>query len=198
MKRAVVLMAVCLLSLGFILPAAAAERVIADFNMPPPNNVGGACGAFTPSAAETTYVTAETIDENIKHGDAGASLRLDYNVGTAGAFNGFWMKLGPSDTGNAFDGTQYSMLSLWIKGDPKIGIPKSIKVELKGDPGTAVGRQYVKSITGDWKKIQLPLSKYSDQRVNMTKLNEFVIVFENSEVGPATEGRIWIDDIMLE
>ena len=90
------------------------------------------------------------------------------------------------------------MLSLWVKGDTKTGIPKSFKIELKGDPGSRVGRQYVKSVSGSWKKITLPLKSYADQGVDLSSLNELVIVFENSVADPGTEGRIWIDTIAFE
>ena len=177
---------------------AGATTVVADFDIPPPNNVNGAYGAFAPSPDEMTYVTVETIDDGVKHGQDGASMRLDYNVEKSGAFNGFWMKMGPEDVGNKYDASKFSALTFWVKADPQVGIPKQVKVELKGDPGTRIGRQYLKDLTADWKKIVLPLQVYADQGVDLTKLNEFVVVFENRVAAPGAKGRIWIDSITLE
>jgi hypothetical protein len=198
MRYKVLLLTVSVM-LGVALQASAAGFLtVADFDIPPPNNLGGGFGAFSPSASETTYVTSESVDDMVKHGNEGGAMRLDYNVDKAGSFNGFWMKLGPEDVGNNFDASKYSALTFWVKGDTKKGIPSSFKIELKGDPGARVGRQYVKSVSGSWKKISLSLKKYADQGVDLGSLNELVIVFENSVASPGTEGRIWIDTIAFE
>src|SRR5438105_12414622 len=118
----------------------AEEKLVADFNTPAPNNVGGNFGAFGPEG-ESGNACKASVDEGQKRGDVGGSLRLDYNVTTKGAFNGFWMKLGPADNGNNFDMTGYSKLSFWIKGDEKSGIPAKFKVEVKGDSGP-VAKKY--------------------------------------------------------
>jgi hypothetical protein len=199
MKRSSLLTIVSVMVCGAAVYASAKGfTTLADFDIPPPNNLNGSYGAFAPSASELTYVTIETLDDGIKHGNDGSSMRLDYNVEKGGSFNGFWMKLGPEEIGNNFDASQFGTLSFWIKGDPKVGVPKQVKVELKGDPGTRIGRQYIKNITADWKKITLPLDKYASQGVDLSKLNEMVIVFENSVASPGTQGRIWIDHIALE
>jgi len=198
MRIAVTLMVLGLV-LGSVAPVLAVEtQTLADFDMPPPNNVGGAFGAFSPKAEEMTYVTIETWDEAIKHGSDGGSMKLEYNVDKPGAFNGFWMKFGPEDVGNNFDASEYTTLSFWVKGDTAAGVPAKVKIELKGDPGTRIGRAYVKEITDDWKKIEIPLKNFASQRVDVSKLNEFVIVFEQMQAAPGTKGTIWIDNIALE
>mgnify|MGYP001765826549 CR=1 FL=1 len=194
-RLSVVLLAV----VAMAIPAMAAERqVVADFDMPPPSNLGGGYGAFSPNPEEMTYVTVETMDDTVRNGTNGASMKLEYNVDQAGSYNGFWMKLGPQEAGNNFDASAFTKLSFWVKGDSSVGIPSKVKIELKGDPGTRIGRSYVSGITDNWTRMEVPLSSVSAQRVDLTKLNEFVIVFENNVVAPGKKGVIWIDDIAFE
>ncbi|MFH0880739.1 MAG: carbohydrate binding domain-containing protein [Lentisphaerota bacterium] len=177
---------------------AADPTTLASFDIPAPNNVGGGFGAFSPKAEEATFITVETLDDKVKQGAEGASMRLDYNVGKPGAFNGFWMKLGPEDVANNFDASAFTKMTFFIKGDTAIGIPGKVKVEIKGDPGTPIGRHYVSTINDDWTKIEVPLKEMTDQRVDLTKLNEVVFVFENAQAAPGVKGSIWIDDIKFE
>ena len=176
---------------------ASASKILGDFNAPAPNNVEGIFGAFYPET-EQVYICQEILDDAIKHGESGSSMRLVYNVEKGGSYNGFWMKLGPNDTGNNFDASGYSKLTFWIKGDEKSGIPNKFKVELKGDPGTVIGKKYVGDITDRWVKVEIPLQEFANQKVDLSKLNEFVVVFENRAVAPATKGAIYIDDVALE
>jgi len=177
--------------------SAGEPALLADFNAPPPSNVGGIFGAFYPEN-EQVYITQEMIDDTIKHGPSGASMRLVYNVEKGGSYNGFWMKLGPNDTGNNLDASGYNKLTFWLKGDDKAGIPNKFKVELKGDPGTVIGKKYVGDISGDWVKVEIPLTEFASQKVDLSKLNEFVVVFENRAVAPQVKGAIYIDDVQLE
>ena len=191
--------AVLILVLALAVPAMAVEKqVVADFDVPPPNNLGGGFGAFSPNPEEMTYITVETMDDTVRHGTNGAAMKLEYNVDQGGAYNGFWMKLGPQEAGNNFDASAYSKLVIWIRGDSKVGVPSKVKIELKGDPGSRIGRSYISGITDDWTMMEIPLSTVAAQRVDLTKLNEFVIVFENNVVAPGKKGVIWIDDIAFE
>lgn len=179
-------------------PAGAEDRLklIADFDAEPPNNLGGNFGAFSPVETEQVYICRGSPDEGVRHGTSGASLRLDYNVSKGGSYNGFWVKLGPADSGNNFDASGYSRLTFWVKGDEKSGIPNKLKIELKGDPGTPVGKKYIGEIDAKWKKIEIPLKDFD--KINPTKLNEIVFVFEQRVVGPQTTGAIYIDDLAFE
>lgn len=171
-------------------------RLVADFDTPAPNNVGGNFGAFGPEGEKGNECKV-LLDEGQRHGDAGGSLRLDFDVSKKGVFNGFWMKLGPSDTGNNFDMSGFSKLSFWIKGDEKSGIPSRFKVEVKGDSGP-IAKRYVGELKSKWTKIEIPLQEFQKQGVDLAKLNEFCIVFEQPQAGPVTVGAINIDDIVLE
>jgi len=171
-------------------------KLLADFDTPAPNNLGGNFGAFGPEGEEGN-ACQQAIDEGQKRGDAGASLRLNYNVTKKGCYNGFWMKLGPADNGNNFDASQFKKLSFWIKGDEKSGIPSKFKVEVKGDAGPTAKR-YVGELKDKWTKVEIPLQEFQKQGVDISKLNEFCIVFEQPQAGPVTVGAINIDDIVLE
>ena len=171
-------------------------KLIADFNSAAPNNVGGNFGGFSPDPKEQTYVCLESTDDEIRHGESGSSMRLVYNVGKAGAFNGFWMKFGPDEGENNLDATGFKKLTFWLRGDEKSGIPNKIKIELKGDSASA--RKYVGEITDKWKKIEIPLQEFASQKLDLAKLNEFVLVFEQKTASPSTQGAIFIDDVALE
>ena len=200
MKHAMmtVLTAGCLVTLAWATPAGAVDaKKVATFDIPPPNNLGGGFGAFSPKAEEATFITVETIDDKVKQGAEGSSMRLDYNVGKPGAFNGFWMKLGPEDVGNNFDATAFTKMTFWVKGDSAAGIPAKVKVELKGDAGP-IGRYYMSGIKDEWTKIEVPLKDIASQNVDIKTLNEVVFVFENAQAAPGVKGTLWIDDIVFE
>jgi hypothetical protein len=198
MKTIIIFLAVSLSTLA----GHAAEgngKVVADFNAPAPNNVEGNFGAFSPSETEQVYICREALDEGVKHGDGGSAMRLEYNVSKGGSYNGFWMKLGSADSGNNFDATGFNKLTFWIKGDDKAGIPNKFKIELKGDPGQPLGKKYVGEVTDSWKKVEIPLVEFvSEGRVDLSKLNEIVFVFEQRSVAPATTGAIYVDDVAFE
>ncbi|MBV9462876.1 MAG: hypothetical protein JO317_01490 [Verrucomicrobiae bacterium] len=171
-------------------------KVLADFNAPAPNNIDGNFGAFTPSESEQVYICKEAIDDKVRHGEKGAALRLDYNVNNGGAFNGFWMKLGPADKGNHFDASQFKKLSFWVKPDEKGG-PNKFKVELKGDDGP-IAKKYIGDLKAGWTKVEIPLDDFAAQGVDLTKLNEMTIVFEQRAASPKTVGALYLDDVTLE
>ena len=176
-----------------------AVKLVADFNQPAPNNLEGNFGSYCQSETEQIYVCRETLDDKVRHGDAGSSMKLEYNVSKGGAYNGFWMKLGPADSGNNFDASTYNKLTFWIKGDDKSGIPNKFKIELKGDPGAPLGKKYIGELGEKWKKIEIPLEDFvKDGRVDLSKLNEVVFVFEQRAAAPATTGAIYIDDVAFE
>ena len=176
-----------------------AFRLVADFDTEPPNNVNGSFGTFSKSETEQVYVCNGNLDEGVRHGDSGSSLRLNYNVGKGGTYNGFWLKLGPEDVGNNFDASGYSKLTFWLKGDRGVGIPAKLKVEMKGDPGTPLAKKYIGEITDKWKKVEIPLAAFvRDGNIDLAKLNEIVVVIEHNQVGPSTAGVVYIDDLAFE
>ncbi|MBN1270319.1 MAG: hypothetical protein JXB04_12080 [Kiritimatiellae bacterium] len=173
---------------------------LANFDIPPPNNLNGPYGVFSPALNEEVCLAAEKVDEAVKCGKDGASLCLAYNVTRDGSFNGFWMKMGPErkERFYTFDASRFTQLTFWIKGDQETGIPRSLKIELKDEEGRKPGVQYVGRITREWQKISLPLRAYRQQGIDLTRLDEFVLVFEHRAAFPATRGTIWIDQIAFE
>lgn len=189
---------VVVLALAAVSMRAGAEdaRIIADFNGAAPNNLGGGFGAFGPTN-EDGNACKETLDTAQKHGEEGGSLRLDYNVSKSDSFNGFWMKLGPGDSGNDFDASGYSKLTFWIKADDRAGIPSKFKVEIKGDSGP-IAKKYIGDLSSKWTKVEIPLKEFASQGVDLTRLNEFCLVFEQKVAAPVTIGAVNIDDVALE
>jgi carbohydrate binding protein with CBM11 domain len=171
--------------------------ILADFNQPSPNNVGGAFGTFSPED-EKVFVCLQTPDQNEKHGNSGQSLRLAYDVTSPGSYNGFWMRLGSDAEGGIVNGSAYRALSFWIKPDADAGIPAKFKVELKDGPGKIVSKKYIGAFKTDWQKIVIPLTEFSSQGLDLKSLGEFDVVFEQRAASPGTKGAIWIDDIALE
>jgi hypothetical protein len=154
--------------------------------------------ALVPARAESPLSCKHTIDNREKVGE-GSSLRLEYNVDGVKAFNGFWMKLGGQDRGNNFDASGFQKLTLRIKGDKNAGIPAMVRVEMKGDEGDVIGHYYVRNISPDWTRVEIPLEIYTTQGVQLAALNELTIGFENKAALPgAVKGAVWIDDIVLE
>jgi len=181
---------------GSVTPQSASGRVLADFNGQ--SSSGGAVGSYgvlSSSDSETVYVCRESLDTSEKHGIMGASLRLDYNVASPGAYNGFWLRLAP-DGGDKLDATGFQNLTFWVKGDEKAGIPNRLKVELKSDGRSGV--YYVGELGSRWKKVIIPLEEFTKQGADVARLNELAIVFEERSTAPATSGSICVDDIALE
>ena len=160
------------------------------------------CNYGTFSRAENDQVDTcrgSLQSAEVPPGQTGLAIRLEYNVGNQGALNGLFIKMGPEDKGNNFDAAIYHKLTFWLKGDERSGIPAKLKLELKGDPETAVGATYVDQISAMWKKFEIPLDEFvKDGNIDLTRVNEIRVVFEHKSVGLATRGAIFIDDITLE
>lgn len=189
MKKAIAIIVMAVMAIGLISTQALAKEVkVADFDTgTKPNLLGEDFGAWDYQPTDFEQTCTEAFDASVKHGDSGFSMRLDYDVDAPSpAFNGFWMKLG------GLDATGYNKLVMWVKGSPENGHTNVFKVELKNDQGET-GAYYVTCITGDWKKIEIPLDRFAGI-TNLSSLSEFVIVFEDRIVDQK-EGTIYLDDI---
>lgn len=160
--------------------------MLADFNSgTAPNNIGGGLGAWDKDPNDETQ-GCKTSFISPGYGDEGYSLMLTYDVDSPNpAYNGFWMKLENIDVSN------YSKISFRVKGDKDAMYTKRFKVELKNLK--EMSPYYVDEITDDWTQIEIPLS-YFYRISDWTKMNEFVIVFEDTKATQKT-GIIYIDDI---
>ncbi len=187
-KSMIVLVAVCSLLLMATGSAQAKEAYIDDFNTGgKPNSMGGDLGAFDYMPDDFSQSCLETYDPNVRMGDSGFSMRLDYDVDSLNpAFNGFWTKL------KGFNATDYNKLTFWVKSNTDKGYTTTFKTVLKNDRGEQ-GEYYVTSITGDWTKIEIPLDRFVGIN-DLSCLLEFVIIFEDDSA-TTKDGTIWIDDI---
>ncbi|MDI6642114.1 MAG: glucoamylase family protein, partial [Elusimicrobiota bacterium] len=150
------------------------------------NLVGGMAGCWDRDPAdESGYCKSEIITTN-RDGKETFVLRLDYKL-TSQDYNGYYTKL------NGLDLRPFTVLSFWLKGGPKI--PSIFKIELKNHTNE-VGSCLISDISSSWKKISVPLQKFSGI-IDWSKMTELVFVFEGSKLGDS-HGSIYIDDISFE
>ncbi len=159
-----------------------------DFNAgSKPNCLEGDLGAFDFQPEDLTQSCLAAYNSDVKRGDSGFSMRLEYDVDSLNpAFNGFWTKL------EDFDASDFSKLVFWVKGDQEYGFTDTFKVELKNNSGET-GKYYVKNITAQWKKIEVPLKDFAFIS-DFSDLVELVFVFED-RIASKKQGTIWVDDI---
>lgn len=192
MKR-MLFIAGLILAVGLVTLSAAAEDsvLVADFNAGvKPNNLGGDFGAWDKDPTDFSQGCVEAFDPNVKHGETGFSMKLDYDVdSTNPAYNGFWMFL------QNFDATGYDTLSFWVKGDKNAGYSTVFKIELK-NAKKETGRYYATGISSEWQKISIPLKDFKGI-TDFKDLTEFVIVFED-RIASNKQGTIYLDDISFE
>lgn len=164
------------------------EFLVADFNTgEKPNNIGGDFGAWSKDPTDFSQGCSESFDSVNRRGTTGFSMKLDYSVDSKNpAYNGFWMFL------QNFDASKYDNLSLWVKGDGKIGYTTVFKVELK-NASKQIGRYYVTNITDSWQDIVIPLKDFKGI-TDFSNLSELVIVFED-RIASNKKGVIYLDDI---
>lgn len=164
------------------------EFLVADFNTgEKPNNIGGDFGAWSKDPTDFTQGCTEAFDSVNRRGATGFAMKLDYSVDSKNpAYNGFWMFL------QNFDASKYDNLSLWVKGDAKVGYTTVFKVELK-NASKQVGRYYVTNITDAWQDIVIPLKDFKGI-TDLSNLSELVIVFED-RIASNKKGVIYLDDI---
>lgn len=165
------------------------ELVLADFDTgDKPNNLGGDFGTWDKDPNDDTQsITSTFVQDDAKGNPGGYALRLDYDVDSPNpAYNGFWMKL------EGADATPYNTLTFYVKGDAEKGFTKRLKIELK-DQTNKPSAYIVSGITDQWQKISIPFEKFR-RITDWSKMNEFVIVFDDINSNPKT-GSIEVDDI---
>ncbi|MBU1038263.1 MAG: hypothetical protein KJ994_04350, partial [Candidatus Omnitrophica bacterium] len=158
------------------------------------NNLGGESGTWEKFPDDMGQSIAVSIDNKVRHGNNGSSLKLEYDVNSADdAANGFWTQL------RDLNASLYDHFEFWVKGDEDKGYTTIFKIEFKkiktdrdGRDETIKASYVVKGVTGRWQKISIPLNVMngiSDWR----ELKEFVISFEKRRVDKA-EGVLYFDD----
>lgn len=160
--------------------------IIADFESgASPNNIGGGFGVWNKDPNDQTQgCKLDFITPG--HDEQGQAIKLTYDVDSPNpSYNGFWMKLENTDL------SQYKKVSFWLKGDKDAGYSSKFKLELKN--ASEVAPYYVEDLNDTWTLIEIPMSSFS-RLTDWSKMNEFVIVFEDSQATQKT-GAIFIDDI---
>lgn len=166
-----------------------ATLVIADFDSGKvPNNIGGEFETWNKDPSDTTQGCKVNFNPEIRHGDKGFSLEIDYDVDSPNsAYNGLWMKLQDRDI------SRYSNLTFWIKGDEAAGFPSKIALELRDSKGE-VGKYTLSGITKDWQEVSIPIKDFSGL-ADTGSVSEFMIVFDDMTCSDKKQGAIYIDDI---
>ncbi|MFH1380900.1 MAG: hypothetical protein ABIH57_01855, partial [Candidatus Omnitrophota bacterium] len=170
---------------------------ITDFNSGTmKNNFGGDSGTWEIDPDDKDQGITATLDEEVKMGKDGASLRLDYDVDSPeNAINGFWTQL------RAFDASEYDHFEFWVKGDKNKGYPNTFKIEFKkfrksfvdGRDETVKGSYIVTGVTDKWQKFSIPLNVMNGIE-KWTDIRELVITIEKNRVDKKT-GTLYFDDV---
>ena len=170
--------------------------VFADFNKGKDliNNLGGESGAWQLDPKDDLQWARATLDTAVRHGKAGASLKIEYSVDSAdNAVVGFWTQL------RSFDASGYDHLEFWIKGDAAKGFTTIFKVECKkfekdsdGIEETVKGSYVVKNVTAEWQKVAIPLNVMNGI-TDWRDVREFVISLEKKRVDKKS-GVLYFDD----
>jgi hypothetical protein len=180
------------ISIGVLVFSFSAEAVtlkLTDFDSGRINDFGGGMGAWNKDPADTTQGCFEMLDTEVKRGNKGASLRLEYDVDSPNpAYNGFWTKLEGRDL------SDYNAISFWVKGDPDAGYTTRFKIELKNEKGQA-GRFIVTGVTDEWTQVVVPFKNFKGIS-DFSEMSEFVIVFDDV-LATSKEGIIYIDDVVF-
>lgn len=195
-------LAFCALFAGIFVPKNFAEKsldttpqselLVADFDSgDKPNNLAGDFGSWNKDAKDDTQGSYMSfVSDDALGNELGHSVRLDYGVDSPNpAYNGFWMKL------NNADFTAYNTLDFYIKGDPKAGFTKRVKLELKDASGDPRSTYVMTGISDQWQKISIPFKEFG-AKANWEKMTEFVVVFDDVNSRPKT-GSLFIDQISV-
>ncbi len=168
--------------------------IIADFNRDSLiNNLYGESGTWNKNPDDNKQWVNASLDNIVRRGEAGSSLKLDYNVGSPKSVNGFWTQL------KAFDASKYDHLEFWVKGDERKKFTTTFKIEFKKDQKlddeeeeTITGSYIVKGVTGNWQKVSIPLNVMNGIS-DWKDIREMVITFEEARVD-SPEGALYFDD----
>jgi hypothetical protein len=186
------------LSFGFLSTSSSATiLVVDDFDSGlTVNNVGGETGTWNCNPEDAEQFCKMELVDNVRVGNKGFSLKLTYDITTnqdylegfpKTAYNGYWSKL------NGLDVSDYSYLTLYVKGDKEAGYTTTFWIELKDTNNNS--RVQVSGVTSEWQKIKISLNEFSNI-ADWANLVELTTVFD--QIVTAKEGVIYIDNIAFE
>jgi len=168
--------------------------VVHDFNRPAiQDNLGGNAATWNLDPTDSRSECIYSLDARTKRGTNGNSLHLAYRLNPKkSSQNGFWMRL------NGLDARDYDHLELWIKGDPKQGFAKSLKIEVQqpkpDSPGQLLKGSYViQGITDKWQRFRIPLNMMTG--IETWKDLDVLVIAFHSRREKVKRGAVFIDDI---
>ena len=137
-----------------------------------------------------------TEDPAERHGETGASLRLDFDVSKGKGFSYYWSTL-------LSDLRGYDFLSFWYRdtaGGVLFAIEVHQDVDADGSYIMAVDKissvdvaPYLDSLAaGKWQKIEIPLTKFSNID-DWSRVLDIVFLFRNGR--GLNKGTVFIDDL---
>jgi hypothetical protein len=170
------------------------QLVVDDFDRPGiQNNLGGNGATWNLDPSDSQSDCTYTLDPQTRRGAAGNALHLAYRLNpNKSSQNGFWMNL------KGLDARDYDHLELWIKGDPKQGFAKSLKIEVSqpkpDSPGqTLKGGYIIQGITDEWQRFQIPLNMMSG--IETWKDLDVLVIGFHSRREKVAQGAVYIDNI---
>ena len=164
-------------------------EIVHSFTNPVASDLGLEWNVWLKDPNDTSQTCQAFIVNDNRNNEKDRVLKIIYDVeSTSNAYNGFYMKLGSKNL------QPFDTLSFWIRGDAQEPFTTTLKTELKSSLVTS--SYYIKNITPEWQKIQIPLNKFKTIK-DWTCIKEFTIVFEDYKVTQKT-GVIYIDDIAFE
>ncbi|MFA5335406.1 MAG: hypothetical protein WC324_00640 [Candidatus Omnitrophota bacterium] len=137
-----------------------------------------------------------TEDPAERHGETGASLRLDFDVSKGKGFSYYWSTL-------LSDLRGYDFLSFWYR-DPAGGVLFAIEVhqDVDADGSYIMAVDKISSVdvapyldslaAGKWQKIEIPLTKFSNID-DWSRVLDIVFLFRNGR--GLNKGTVFIDDL---
>ncbi|CAN5678363.1 hypothetical protein BH10CHL1_BH10CHL1_39640 [soil metagenome] len=135
-----------------------------------------------------TTAPNSTLDVIPSAGDAttnsGAALRLNYNV-NPGGYTVWHSTLANPQLAST------DALQLWVKGANQ-AIPPTLYLT-DGTVRVAVALADYAKLSDSWQLVQIPLSAFAKQNLDLTHLNGFEVVFEHSK----GSGAFWLDNVRI-
>ncbi len=198
-------------------PAVAADEAVKSFMVDNYdagqmfNLLGGKTQGY--EEAGVKCIPTFTKDPGERHGDSGASLRLDFDVSKGAGFSYYWSTLlagrktdvaGQAIELMAFSDLRgYGFLSFWYR-DPAGGALFTIEMhqDTDGDGSYIMGVDKISSVdiaqyidklaAGKWQKVEIPLSRFSNIN-DWSRVLDIVFVFRNGR--GLNKGTVFIDDL---
>lgn len=175
------------------------------------NLLGGKTQGYEESGVKCIPTFTEDPEE--RHGNNGASLRLDFDVSKGTGFSYYWSTLlagrktdvagQPIELMAFSDLRGYDFLSFWYR-DPAGGALFAIEMhqDTDGDGSYIMGVDKTSSVdiapyidklaAGKWQKVEIPLTRFSNIN-DWSRVLDIVFVFRNGR--GLNKGTVFIDDL---